>query len=96
MIRFVATRRRNDHSCEGDFSKKYVVQLSGEEREQLRRLFERKEPGTARAKGPILLRLTCRKPVKAGATAIIKALTPTFPWFSGCGSNWRRKASGRC
>src|SRR3981189_658847 len=33
-----------------------------------------------------------RKPVKAGVTAGLSRLwTPAFPWFTGCGSNWRRK-----
>jgi hypothetical protein len=59
--------------------KKYVVRLSGEERERLEALVRK-------GKSPARRMLTCRKPVQVGATAGSSRLwTPAFRWFPDLG-----------
>jgi hypothetical protein len=78
--------------------KKYVVRLSGEERERLEALLRKgKSPAQRMLKARILLKADVSEAVKAGVTAGSSRLwTPAFPWFTGCGSNWWRKALRRC
>ena len=77
--------------------KKYVVRLSDEERERLEALIRKgKSPAQRLLKARILLKADVSD---AGAGwsdgGLSRLWTPAFPWFTGCGSNWRRKASRR-
>ena len=77
--------------------KKYVVRLSGEERQQLETLI-RKGKGPARRllKARILLKADVSEAAKAGAIAgSLPPWTPAHPWSTACVSNWWKKASRR-
>jgi hypothetical protein len=78
--------------------KKYVVRLSGEERERLEAVLRKgKSPARRMLKARILLKADVSEAGEGWSDSrIIKALDTAFPWFTGCGSNWRRKASRRC
>ena len=78
--------------------KKYVVTLSGEERERLETLI-RKGKGPARVllKARILLKADVSDSGEGWSDSrIIKALDTVTPWFIGCASNWLKRASRRC
>jgi hypothetical protein len=67
--------------------KRYVVRLSGEEREQLEALIR---------KGKSPARPMSRTPVKGGATAGSSRLwRPAHPWFIGC-AMMERECERRC
>ena len=78
--------------------KKYVVRLSGEERERLEALLRKgKSPAQRMLKARILLKADVSEAGEGWSDSrIIKALDTSVPWFTGCGSNWGRKASRRC
>ena len=77
--------------------KKYVVRLSGDEREQLEILIERKEPGQRLLKAWILLKADVSEAGDGGATAgRWRHWRPAHPWSTGCASNWWKRASMRC
>src|SRR5215831_3125092 len=69
--------------------KKYVVRLSGEERERLETLIRKgKSPARRVLKARILLRPMSRKLAKGGATTgSSKLWKPAHPWFTGCANN---------
>src|SRR6266446_1688494 len=75
--------------------KKYVVRLSGEERERLETLIRKgKSPARRVLKARILLRPMSRKLAKGGATSgSSKLWKPAHRWFTGCANNWWKKAS---
>jgi hypothetical protein len=77
--------------------KKYVVRLSGEERERLEALIRKgKSPAQRLLKARILLKADVSA-VQAGATAGSSRLwRPAFRWFTGSESNWWKKASRLC
>jgi hypothetical protein len=70
--------------------KKYVVRLSGEERELLGALLRKgKSPAQRMLKARILLKADVSEAGEAGVTAgSSRRLIPASPWFTGCGSNW--------
>ena len=78
--------------------KKYVVRLSGEERERLETLIRKgKSPARRLVKARILLKADVSEAGEGWSdNRIIRALDTTHPWFTGCASSWRRKASRRC
>ena len=75
--------------------KKYVVRLSGEEREQLEALIRKGKSAAQRLlKARILLKADVSEAGEGWSdNRIIKALRPAPRWFTGSGSNWWRKAS---
>ena len=78
--------------------KKYVVRLSGEERERLETLIRKGKSAARRVlKARILLKAMSRKLAKGGATSgSSKLWKPAHPWFTGCANNWWKKASRPC
>ena len=78
--------------------KKYVVRLSGEEREQLEALIRKGKSAAQRLlKARILLKADVSKPVKAGVTTgLSRRWRAAHRWFTGSGSNWWKKASRLC
>src|ERR1700731_4043705 len=99
MIRF-----RRDRATEAIMAakeiivKKYVVRLSGEEREQLGALTRKgRAPAQRLMKARILLKADASKPAKDGATTkSSRPWRPAHPWFTGCANNWWKKASRLC
>ena len=78
--------------------KKYVVRLSGEEREQLAAL-------TRKGRGPAQRLMKARILLKADAseagegwntTKSSRPWRPAHPWFTGSANNWWKKASRLC
>ena len=78
--------------------KKYVVRLSGEEREHLEALIRKGKSAAQRLlKARILLKADISEAGEGWSDSqIIKAWTPASPWFTGCAGNWWRKASRPC
>ena len=79
--------------------KKYVVRLSGEERERLETLIRKgKSPARRVLKARILLKAdVSRKLAKGGATTgSSKLWKPAHRWFTGCANNWWKKVSRPC
>ena len=78
--------------------KRYVVRLSADERERLEALIRKgKSPAQRLLKARILLKADVSKPVKAGVTAGSSRLwRPVCRWFTGCASNWWKRALRRC
>ena len=78
--------------------KKYVVRLSGEEREQLEALIRKgKSPARRLLKARILLKADVSEAGEAGVTAgSSRRWIPAHQWFTGSGSNWWKKASRLC
>ena len=78
--------------------KKYVVRLSSEERERLEALLRKgKSPAQRLLKARILLKADVSEAGEGWSDSrIIKARTPAFRWFTGCASNWWKRASRRC
>ena len=78
--------------------KKYVVRLSGEEREQLEALIRKgKSPAQRLLKARILLKADVSDAGEGWSDSrIIKALDTAFRWFIGCASNWWKRALRRC
>src|SRR6202049_4530211 len=77
MIRFRhQTGDGRDHGCEGDFGKKYVVRLSGEERERLEALIRKGKSSAQRLlKARILLKADVSEAGEGWSDSrIIKAL----------------------
>ncbi len=77
--------------------KKYVVRLSGEERERLEALLRKgKSPARRLLKARILLKANVSD---GGAgwsdSRIVRALDTKRPWFAGCASNWWKRALRR-
>ncbi len=75
--------------------KRYVVKLQGEERKQLEALIGKgKSPAQRLLKARILLKADVSEAlVKAGATAgSSRPWRPARPWFTGCASNWWKRA----
>jgi hypothetical protein len=71
--------------------KKYVVRLSGEERERLETLIRKgKSPARRVLKAArILLKADVSEAGKGGATTgSSKLWKPAHPWFTGCANNW--------
>ena len=69
--------------------KKYVVKLSGEEREQLEVLI-RKGKGPARRllKARILLKADLSERGHGVTAKSLRPWTPAHPWSTACASNW--------
>ena len=78
--------------------KKYVVRLSGEERERLETLIRKgKSPAQRLLKARILSRKMSRKVGMDGVTARLQRLwRPAHPWSTGHASNWWKRASRLC
>ena len=78
--------------------KKYVVRLSGEEREQLEALIRKGKSAAQRLlKARILLKADVSEAGEGWSDKrIIKSLETSYPWFTGSGSNWWRKGSRLC
>ena len=72
--------------------KKYVVRLSGEEREQLETLLRKgKSPARRLLKARILLKADVSEG-RAGWSDSRIVRIPACPRFAGCASNWWRRA----
>jgi hypothetical protein len=78
--------------------KKYVVRLSGEERERLETLIRKgKSPARRVLKARILLKADVSEAGKGGATTgSSKLWKPAPPWFIGRANSWWKKASRPC
>jgi hypothetical protein len=78
--------------------KKYVVRLSGEEREQLAALTRKgRAPAQRLMKARILLKADASEAGEGWSdNQIIEALETAHPWFTGCANNWWKKASRLC
>ena len=77
--------------------KKYVVRLSGEERERLETLIRKgKSPARRVLKARILLKADVSEAGKEATTGSSKLWRPVHPWFTGRASNWWKKASRLC
>ena len=78
--------------------KKYVVRLSGEERERLETLIRKgKSPARRVLKARILLKADVSDAGKGWSdNRIIEPWRPVRPWFTGRASNWWKKASRLC
>jgi hypothetical protein len=71
--------------------KRYVVRLSGGERQQLETLVT----GAPAAEGTDIVE--GRRPVRVGVIAgSSRPWMPAHPWSTGCASNWLKKAFRRC
>src|ERR1700680_175580 len=70
--------------------KRYVVRLSGEERERLETLLRKgKSPAQRLLKARILLKADVSEAGEGWSDSrIIKALGTSVPCFTGCASNW--------
>ena len=80
--------------------KKYVVRLSGEEREHLEGLIRKGKSAAQRLlKARILLKADVSEAGEGWSDNRIgssRRWRPARPWFTGSGSNWWRKASRLC
>src|SRR5260370_39763367 len=79
--------------------KKYVVRLSGEERERLETLIRKgKSPARRVLKARILLKADVSEAGKGwgATTGSSKLWKQAHPWFTGCANNWWKKASRPC
>ena len=78
--------------------KRYVVRLSADEREQLEALIRKgKSPAQRLLKARILLKADVSGAGEGWSDSrIIKALETSHRWFTGCASNWWRRASRLC
>src|SRR6266550_3586375 len=74
--------------------KKYVVRLSGEERERLETLIRKgKSPARRVLKARILLKADVSEAGKGWSDNRSSTLwKPAPPWFTGCANNWWKKA----
>ena len=80
-------------------AKKYVVRLSCGERSLLETMIRKgSNPAQRLRKARILAEGgRSRKPAKDGATTRSSRLwQPAHPWFTGCASNWWKRASRPC
>ena len=78
--------------------KKYVVRLSGEERERLETLIRK---GTSPARRVLKARILLKADVSEAGKGwsdnrIIEALETSPSRFTGCANNWWKKASRPC
>ena len=78
--------------------KKYVVRLNADEREQLETLIRKgKSPAQRLLKARILLKADVSEAGDGWSDSrIIKRWRPARPWFTGCASNWWKRASRLC
>jgi hypothetical protein len=77
--------------------KKYVVRLSGEEREQLEALIRKGKSAAQRLlKARILLKADVSEAGEGWSDRIIKALETSASMVYRSGSNWWKKASRLC
>ena len=78
--------------------KKYVVRLSGDEREQLEVLIRKgKSPAQRLLKARILLKADVSEAGDGWSDSRIMAALETSPrWSTGFARNWWRRASMRC
>jgi hypothetical protein len=77
---------------------KYVVRLSGDEREQLAALIRKgSSPAHRLLKARILLKADVSEAGEGWSdNQIIKALETSHPWFTGCANNWWKMVSRLC
>ena len=79
--------------------KKYVVQLSGEERQHLACIDPQRQAARAASdEGAYFVEgRYVSEPVKDGATTkSSRPWRPAHPWFTGSANNWWKKASKLC
>jgi hypothetical protein len=77
--------------------KKYVVRLSGEERERLETLIRKgKSPARRVLKARILLKADVSEAGKRVERQPDHRRSGAHPWFTGCANNWWKKASRPC
>ena len=78
--------------------KKYVVRSSPDEREQLEALIRKgKSPAQRLLRARILLKADVSEAGEGWSDGrIIEGWRPAHPWFTGCASNWWKRASRRC